>query len=131
MSNSHQALSLINDTWFSFGTFNGKEIQGASSKNLTDGWKKLPKGKGPVLAINETKWAGNRNGSYGTWAPDVYQRCHDNKFVMSVITSKSALTFSDDSPGTFPRMTKRPFIKTSTIASVQPSAMTSQAPTTR
>ncbi|PVI00817.1 glycoside hydrolase family 43 protein, partial [Periconia macrospinosa] len=78
------ALYNLNGTWYSFGTFNGKDIQGARSSSLEGNWTKFGR---PILAINETTWAGTRNGSYGTWAPDVFQRCSDNKFVMLVPTT--------------------------------------------
>ncbi|GAB1203732.1 hypothetical protein APSETT445_002370 [Aspergillus pseudonomiae] len=72
------------DTWYSFGTSNGKDFQGAKSAKFDSGWSKL---KGPTLAIKEATWAGQQeNGVYGLWAPDVFRRSSDNKFVMFVLT---------------------------------------------
>ncbi|KAF9884286.1 hypothetical protein FE257_001916 [Aspergillus nanangensis] len=74
------SLYYIDDTWYSFGTSNGKDFQGAKSAELKSGWSKLD---GPILAIDEATWAGQQeNGVYGLWAPDVFQRTSDSKFVM-------------------------------------------------
>ncbi|GAB1194234.1 hypothetical protein APSETT444_003477 [Aspergillus pseudonomiae] len=77
---SYIAIYYIDDTWYSFGTSNGKDFQGAKSAKFDSGWSKL---KGPTLAIKEATWAGQQeNGVYGLWAPDVFRRSSDNKFVM-------------------------------------------------
>ncbi|KAL5358748.1 glycosyl hydrolase [Aspergillus floccosus] len=74
------SLYHINDTWYSFGTSNGKDFQGAESTEFDSGWSKLDS---PILAIDEVTWAGRQqDGTYGLWAPDVFQRSSDNKFVM-------------------------------------------------
>ncbi|KAJ5183751.1 hypothetical protein N7492_001367 [Penicillium capsulatum] len=74
------SLVHVDNTWYSFGTFNGKDFQGAKSTKFESGWSKLD---GPILAIDEAEWAGHKqNGAYGLWAPDVFQRTSDKKFVM-------------------------------------------------
>ncbi|CAI6332466.1 unnamed protein product [Periconia digitata] len=75
------SLFYTNDTWYSFGTFNGQDLQVAQSNNLESGWSKI-RPDHRILAINESTWAGKRvNSTYGIWAPDVFQRS-DNKYVM-------------------------------------------------
>ena len=76
------ALLYANSSWYSFATYNGKDVQAAKSSDFKSGWERLD---GPLLAIDEAKWAGKeKSGSYGIWAPDVFQRKSDNKFVMFV-----------------------------------------------
>lgn len=78
---SYVALAWFGDKWYSFGTSNGKDVQGASSGKLEGPWERL---EGPILAIEEATWAGLQ-ATYGIWAPDIYQRSSDKKFVMFVL----------------------------------------------
>jgi hypothetical protein len=78
----YKAIIYEGDNWVSFGTSNGKDVQGASSAKLESGWERFD--GGPILAIDEAKWVGEQD-TYGIWAPDVYQRSSDKKFVMFVV----------------------------------------------
>ena len=76
------ALTREGETWYSFGTHNGRDFQGAKTKDFTRGWTRFD--SKPLLAIGEAEWAGRtEGGSSGLWAPDVMRRT-DGKYVMCV-----------------------------------------------
>ncbi|CAI7583599.1 unnamed protein product [Penicillium manginii] len=75
---SYKAIIHVGNNWYSFGTSNGQDVQGASSTKLQGEWERFD---GPILAIDEAEWVG-KQATYGIWAPDVYQRGSDKKFIM-------------------------------------------------
>jgi hypothetical protein len=77
---SYKAIIHVGNNWYSFGTSNGQDVQGASSTKLQGEWERFD---GPILAIDEAEWVG-KQATYGIWAPDVYQRGSDKKFIMFV-----------------------------------------------
>nr|ADO29936.1 hypothetical protein PP122 [Penicillium paxilli] len=98
-----QALIPQGDTWYTFGTSNGKDFQGAKSSKFDSAWEKLD---GPILAIDEATWAGQKdNGAYVLWAPDVYQRTSDSKYVIETVSGRQThcigAAISDDIAGVY------------------------------
>ena len=88
MLTSFLALYYVDDTWYSFATYNGKDYKGGKSSKLDSGWKTFD---GPILDMSTAKWSA-KDGSvkYGLWAPDVFQRPGDGKFVMFVLDHSRA-----------------------------------------
>ncbi|PVI05919.1 glycoside hydrolase family 43 protein [Periconia macrospinosa] len=75
------SLINLNSTWYAFGTHNGKDVQMGSSPKLESGWNKTG---APRLDMEAAMWSGEDKPGKGwsVWAPDVYKRCSDGKFVM-------------------------------------------------
>ncbi|KAL4744953.1 hypothetical protein BDW72DRAFT_199109 [Aspergillus terricola var. indicus] len=76
------SILYVDNSWYSFGTSDGRDFQGAKSTEFESGWTKLD---GPILATNESTWAGSeQTGSYGLWAPDVFQRSSDSRYFAAL-----------------------------------------------
>ncbi|KAJ4303843.1 hypothetical protein N0V90_002744 [Kalmusia sp. IMI 367209] len=71
------ALTNVDGTWYTFGTWTGKDVRGASSTDFGSQWTRFEKNR--LLYIEEATWATEEDQSL--WAPDVMRRT-DGKYIM-------------------------------------------------
>ncbi|CAJ2500064.1 Uu.00g029170.m01.CDS01 [Anthostomella pinea] len=72
------SLLKVGNTYYSFATHPGKDVQMAKSTDFSSKWDRVSEPQ--ILEIDQAPWAGKaKSGSYEIWAPDVGQQQHGSK----------------------------------------------------